>query len=65
LRTIQRKTRRDKITNEIQTRSWNSEFVNSYKRNYYNGFSHVKGMDRMRILRRTIEIKFKGKRPMG
>jgi hypothetical protein len=26
LRTIQRKTRRDRITNEIQ-RSWNSEFV--------------------------------------
>jgi hypothetical protein len=48
-RTIQRKTRRDRITNEIQTRSWNFEFVNRVIRGL-QWFSHVKGMDRMRIL---------------
>jgi hypothetical protein len=47
-------------------RTWSSESINTFEDKLLQWwFGFVIKMNRTRILRRTLELKFKAKRPMG
>jgi hypothetical protein len=50
---------------QTERKGYNSKFVNKLEEEWLQFFDYVERMERTRIVKRVLELKFKGKGPMG